>query len=183
MPNHLQLSEDIHAENVAAGWWTNLQTGEKADRNIGEMLCLKHSEVSEAWESWSTESNDDKLPQYPGWQVELADTAIRLYDLLGAFQVDFNAIELSEEAVSPMMEINLLNLHLHLSRAMEAIRKGRKPKFFSELVITVRLLWSIADHPNFTFDLGLIIFDKRAFNRQREDHKIENRVKEDGKQF
>lgn len=80
------LADRIHADNVAAGWWTDLKTGEDlhGKRNVGEMLCLVHSEISEAMEGHRKRLPDDKLPHRPMLRVELIDAMIRILDLLGS---------------------------------------------------------------------------------------------------
>lgn len=114
-----ELSQDIHADNVAAGWWTDIKTGEKKDRNVGELLCLVHSEISEAMEGHRKNLQDDKLPHRKMFEVELADALIRIFDIAGAFNLD----------------------------------------------------------------LGGAIAEKREYNSVRADHKIENRLKDDGKKY
>lgn len=116
-----KLAEDIHGDNVKAGWWTDLATGESIveTRNVPEMLMLIVSEVAEAMEGHRKNLMDDKLPHRPMLEVELADAIIRIMDLCGA--------------------------------------KG--------------------------FDIGGAIEEKRAFNANRSDHKLENRLKDDGKKF
>lgn len=114
-----ELSKEIHQDNVDAGWWTDLETGEKKERNVGELLCLIHSEVSEAMEGHRKNLMDDKLPHRKMFEVELADALIRIFDLAGAHNLD----------------------------------------------------------------LGGAIAEKRGFNKVRPDHKIENRMKEDGKKY
>lgn len=114
-----ELSQEIYENNVQAGWWTNLETGERKDRNVGELLCLVHSEISEAMEGYRKNLPDDKLPHRSMFEVELADTIIRILDIAGAYNLD-------------------------LGGAME---------------------------------------EKLNFNRIREDHKLENRKKENGKKF
>lgn len=77
------LAELIHARNIEAGWWKKDAEGNVIERNMGEMLCLVHSEISEAMEGHRKGLKDDKLPQYPMLIVELVDALIREFDILG----------------------------------------------------------------------------------------------------
>lgn len=121
------LTDACHSQNKEAGWWTDINTGEdlttQADqpprRNVGELLCLIHSEISEAMEGHRKNLKDDKLPHRSMLEVELADAAIRIFDMAGG-------------------------LHLDIAGAMA---------------------------------------EKLAYNAQRADHKIENRLAENGKKF
>ena len=72
------LAAEIHREN--AHWWHDPLTGERLNRNKGEMLCLIHSEISEAMEGERKNLMDDKLPHRPMAEVELADALIRILD-------------------------------------------------------------------------------------------------------
>jgi NTP pyrophosphatase (non-canonical NTP hydrolase) len=78
----------IHEQAVSMGWWTDLDTGEPIDRNILELLCLVHSEVSEACEGYRKDLMDDHLPERKMVEVELADTIIRILDLAGHMNLD-----------------------------------------------------------------------------------------------
>lgn len=74
------------------GWWTDLHTGESliGKRNVPEMLCLIHSEISEAMEGYRKNLMDDKLPHRTMFEVELADAIIRIADLAGAHGLDLS---------------------------------------------------------------------------------------------
>ena len=79
----------INQRNAAAGWWTNLETGEsmltkageKPKRNVPEMLMLIVTEVSEAMEGYRKGIKDDHLPHRDMLEVELADALIRILDM------------------------------------------------------------------------------------------------------
>ena len=73
-------------------WWTSLTTGEQLKRNIGEMLMLCVSELSEAMEGDRKNLMDDKLPQYKMFDVEIVDTFIRLFDIVGHLIPNFGEI-------------------------------------------------------------------------------------------
>lgn len=82
------LQEDVYAANVAAGWWTDLLTGQPLVRNRGELLMLVVTEVAEAMEGERKGLMDDKLPHRPMAEVELADVVIRILDYCGGFGYD-----------------------------------------------------------------------------------------------
>jgi NTP pyrophosphatase (non-canonical NTP hydrolase) len=77
-----------HGAAVRGGWWHDLHTNEPLQRNVAEMLCLIHSEVSEALEGHRKNLMDDKLPHRSMLEVELADTVIRIADLCGGLKLD-----------------------------------------------------------------------------------------------
>lgn len=110
-----------HRVASECGWWTDKHTGEslKGKRNVPEMLCLIHSEISEAMEGHRKNLMDDKLPHRKMIEVELADAMVRIMDLSGGLDLD----------------------------------------------------------------LGGALAEKLAFNTQRPDHKLENRLKDGGKAY
>lgn len=82
------MCETIHRYNVDAGWWTDINTGEKLERNVPEMLMLIVSEVSEAMEGYRKDLMDDKLPHRKMIEVELADALIRICDTAEGLGLD-----------------------------------------------------------------------------------------------
>jgi len=70
------------------------------ERNVGEMIALCHSELSEALEGHR--HGDEK-----NFAEELADTVIRIGDLCGGLRIDL------EEAIRKKFEINAKRAYLH----------------------------------------------------------------------
>jgi hypothetical protein len=82
------MQQEIHESCVAAGWYTDLETGKPIKRNFGEVVALMHSELSEALEGWRKDLMDDHLPHRKMVEVELADCIIRILDTAGAEGLD-----------------------------------------------------------------------------------------------
>lgn len=76
--NHLM--DLCHQTAVDSGWYIDLETGKPKDRNMGELIALMHSELSEALEAHRKGLMDDKLPHRRGIEVEFADAVIRIFD-------------------------------------------------------------------------------------------------------
>jgi len=86
------VSTIIHQSCVDAGWYTDLESGDPLDRNVPEMLCLVHSEISEAVEGYRKGLADDHLPEYDAIDVELADAVIRIFDLCGYLGINIGEV-------------------------------------------------------------------------------------------
>lgn len=80
------LAARIHAQNLR--WWRDLRTGAPIDRNVPEMLCLVHSEISEALEGYRKDLMDTHLPGRKMIEVELADAVIRVFDTAAGLGLD-----------------------------------------------------------------------------------------------
>jgi NTP pyrophosphatase (non-canonical NTP hydrolase) len=88
------ICEQAHEIAVDKGFWDS-------QRNIPEILCLIHSEVSEALEDLrhgnmeETVAEDGKINGLPS---ELADIIIRVADLAEALNIDLEAVVLRKMA-------------------------------------------------------------------------------------
>jgi len=86
----LDLTEVCHGLACTAGWWNDSDpnTSKANPLHFSNKLCLIHSEISEAMEGDRKNLMDDKLPHRPMREVELADAAIRIFDLAGGYGMD-----------------------------------------------------------------------------------------------
>lgn len=159
--------KDVHSRNLRAGWWTDIETGMPKKRNIGELLILFVTEIAEGYLAWRDRLADDKLTHYPGLGVEMADLGIRWADFCGAalagtlidstIQVPNPGDELFREIVDIAMRYDTMR------KTPAAIGVAEESDFLPAM------------------DIALMTDEKLAFNAHRPDHKIENRLKEDGK--
>lgn len=114
----LNMVRDVaHNNAVRGGWWHDLKTGEPLQRNSGELLCLMHSEISEAMEGNRKGLMDKHLPHRANEEVELADLIIRVMDYAGANGFDIGG------AVSEKLAYNQLRAD---HKPEERLKEGGK---------------------------------------------------------
>lgn len=197
-----EFAKETHAGNVKAGWWTDLETGKSIlmTRNRAELLMLTVTELSEGSIGDSNRENDDKLPQYPMLDVELADAVIRAGDLIGAeisvhnytqdmftdedsekvFEQAHFVLDLSTASVDSIL-MKLVNI---LSIATEHFRRQRHFEAVKTLYAFIVAVNKVSkESPHVKSSISEVIKAKIDFNAKREDHKIANRQKNGGKKF
>lgn len=96
------LAKDIYAGNHQ--WWHDINTGEKLNRNKGELLMLIVSECAEAMEGCRKDLMDTHLTHRKMEEVELADVLIRVFDYAGAFGFDLDATVAEKRAYNANRE-------------------------------------------------------------------------------
>jgi hypothetical protein len=110
-----QLAETIHVLNHK--WWRDSE-GNPIERNKGELLCLVHSEISEAMEGERKNLMDDHLPHRKMAEVELADAIIRILDYAAGFKYDIGG------AMFDKLKYNVTRQdHSHEARALQNGKK------------------------------------------------------------
>lgn len=159
--------DDVYARNVKAGWWTNIENGTPKKRNVGELFILMVTELAEAYRAYVNREQDDKLPEFPGVGVEMGDLMIRIADFCGAVAAG-NVIAYDGNTGNPGEE--MFFEICRIAERYEAIRKTPEAKGGEETADFIPAM-----------NIGPMVDAKLAFNATRADHKIENRLKEDGK--
>lgn len=157
-----------HGIAQSCGWWTNLKTGEdlRGKRNVPELLCLTHSEVSEGFDGAEPEASEADF--------------IALSELVqDAF------VMIAQRAT---VRRKLLDIHSAISRAMEGARKGLQDdklphRSALEVELADALIRILDAAGGMNLELGGAFAEKLAFNISRSDHKIANRAAEGGKKF
>lgn len=178
-----EVSRAGYEENVARGWWTNIITDERLDRNKAELIALTHSELSEAYEALMLRKKDDKLPTHFGWNVERADAGIRFADFCGGFYPKLssqaNQALCAPDVTATKAEDHEYNeyaeLHMLLSGVLEAVRRKRDPS-----AAIIRFVLVLFHYPPALIECWI---EKCIYNQKRPDHKLDERKLADGKKF
>lgn len=171
----IELQNKIHEQNKAMGWWDE-------PRPFSTFVCLFHSELSEAMEGDRKGLMDDHLPQYPMFQVELADFVIRCLDWLGSKSFNEGDYPNESDTNPKTTKTELLaELHFKVSESWECNSGGFWSDRDESIADAVEFSFSFARVRS--FDLYKIILEKVEYNKHRADHKRENREAEGGKKY
>lgn len=183
--NLSMLGQEAHDASFKSGWWHDARTGALKERNRGEMMMLMVSELAEMHRGVTNGGMDEHLPQYTSASVEAADFLIRIGDFVHGFGFDLGAKahEWAEREVD--RRTGVVGAMCAVADAMEADRKGSLPECAEQLALAALVVVSFAEAFLGCSRGGLfaIAHAKIAYNRQRADHKRENRVKEGGKAY
>jgi NTP pyrophosphatase (non-canonical NTP hydrolase) len=182
MKNLNELAREIHAAN--AHWWHDPATGERLDRNKGEMLMLIVSELSEAMEGERKDLMDDKLPHRKMAEVELADVLIRVFDFAGGFGYDLIPYAESYLPTDGNRAAALFYIVQNICAVGDEIEVD---SLSTDIRVGERLSEVVADvlryAEKFGYDVLGAMEEKRAYNAVRLDHKAEARLAAGGKKW
>ena len=170
--NLIELQNKIHQQNREMGWWDEL-------RPFSTFVCLFHSELSEAMEGDRKSLMDDHLPQYPMFQVELANFVIRCLDWLGSRNSDeYNQTDGAKlDGVDNCLMLAFL--HKAVSNCLSADGEPEDAEF----VLSTCVEYCFEYAKSNGWNLLKIILEKLEYNKHRADHKKENRAKVNGKKY
>lgn len=197
-------AEEVHILNEK--WWVDLNTGERIERNNGNLLMLVLTELAEAAEGVRKSLKDDHLPHRSMIEVELADALIRILDFAGGRNFSFdknlgrvvnysffdkkdeefaffvkesrNDLDIGVDPLEDLLELVKIVTNLH-DLVKEPIQNV---DLISEnLSALVYGLYDYAD--NWNHDIEGSYHEKLEYNKTRADHKLEARRAEGGKKY
>lgn len=190
-----KTARDVHTAAVQSGWWTDIKTGESTvgTRSYIEMCALISTELTEAFDGYRADSMDDKLPHRKQFEVELGDAFIRMGDTSMGCGVDLaNGLNYLDNATvagvdwDPFLEVHpcsmagyLMTIVGYISYSIEGHRKRDNYKRDINMAKAMVAIMVLAR--NTDCDLIGAVSEKMAYNAVRPDHKLENRLKADGK--
>jgi len=176
------FAADVHTTAASKGWWDNA-------RNNGEIIALCHSELTELFDAFLDNANDDHLPELSGVACEAADTLIRIADVshvrgwdvgmhldamvaehAASVRTDFDTFEafmsggiVQRHAMNQAaVFFAILSAHKGLSDALECMRHDTDPSQY--LAACVGSLHRLA---LYGYDIGEAMTAKAAYNKGR----------------
>ncbi len=190
MINLNEKAQEIFAQNKAAGWWDDM------NRCIYQTIQLINTEIAEATEGARKDLMDDHLPHRKMEEVELADVLIRTLDLGGRCGWVLNDDYLSDKAVkgaasqiskaghsAGRQHLGMCSLACMLSDSLTLGDEYECKNPETEGYYTMLCLVVLSYGESCGYDIVAAMNEKIAYNKQRADHKRDNRNKEGGKKF
>lgn len=163
---------------------------EPLQRNIGELLMLCVSELSEALEGHRKNLQDDKLPQYKMFDVEIVDCFIRMFDIFGGFNISIVCLTtgtLDTFAKGSLEQYGFVapsNTAEALFKLCGAFALSIDSKGELDITFFRQTLYGLLSYSyQWKINLEEIYQAKMAYNKNRADHQIKNRMKEGGKKY
>lgn len=180
-----QLAAEIHADNIRAGWWDN------PDECLYQKLQLVSTEIAEATEGARKDLMDDHLPNRKMEEVEYADAMIRILDLGGRLELEYdpetdahpyclptNTVGHQQLGINATI-VNMADSIRNLAFAPDQPTIKRIVSYdYSKVINSISTVSHIR-----SCDVLSTLYEKRLYNAQRADHKRENRAKTNGKKF
>jgi hypothetical protein len=181
----------VHAANHK--WWHDARSN-RVERNKGELICLIHSEISEAMEGERKGLMDDHLPHRKMAEVELADALIRVFDYAGGFSLDLNDPDL-EGDLNVMAKKTMFfpfrytekdfNRGEELGRIHSAISRAYEERdaYYAAGSLTALIYEILLYSARCGYDLNGAFEEKMSYNAVRHDHTHEARAAAGGKKW
>lgn len=176
------LSKEIHDHNLKVGWWSGEQ------QCVYQKLQLVSTEVAEATEGARKNLMDDHLPHYKMECVELADAMIRILDFGGRYGLEYTCTY----AESPLMgaEVSAGSNHMGINIALtDFVKAWYSVHVLNKEDVNLNVFYSamidmVLNCAKYRgFNIAPALNDKLEYNKNRADHKKENREKQGGKSF
>lgn len=168
----------VHGQNVSVGWWDEWAPDLITRHQTAMMLV--YTELAEAAEGARKDLMDDHLLRYPMFDVELADALIRLVDCRAAygneeFQTGWERKfeQFGQELI--LKRNKLEQLHFVASKLSTGYSASQQIDLTLCAVLALACVLDI--------DIVRMAEMKHHYNRDRLDHKQENRAKVGGKRW
>lgn len=98
------LVTECHEASRRNGFYNDRKTGEPMERNVGELIALCHSELSEMLEAYRKDLDSKHIPGFTGETEECVDLIIRAFDLAGYRKLPIGTAYVAKRAYNDVRE-------------------------------------------------------------------------------